>query len=60
MEEIKSSFQPFYEQTTLEGSSDINRVYDLRRKLDDFGVFNSEDIDKFYAIMKVSYLSVLL
>ena len=53
-ESIKESFQPFYEETTLVGSSDVNRVYDLRSKLNDFAIFNDEDIDKFYAIMKVN------
>ena len=33
---IKESFQPFYEETTLVGSSDVNRVYDLRSKLNEF------------------------
>ena len=49
---IKESFQPFYEETTLVGNSDVNRVYDLRSKLNEFAIFNDEDIDKFYAIMK--------
>lgn len=53
-ESIQESFQPFYEQTILEGSSDVNRVYDLRNKLDTFGLFNSNDVDKFYAILKVN------
>lgn len=53
-ESIQESFQPFYEQTTLEGSSDVNRVYDLRNKLDTFGLFDSNDVDKFYAILKVN------
>lgn len=53
-ESIKESFQPFYEETTLVGSSDVNRVYDLRSKLNEFAIFNDEDIDKFYAIMKVN------
>lgn len=51
---IKESFQPFYEETTLVGSSDVNRVYDLRSKLNEFAIFNDEYIDKFYAIMKVN------
>lgn len=51
---IKESFQPFYEETTLVGSSDVNRVYDLRSKLNEFAIFNDDDIDKFYAIMKVN------
>lgn len=53
-ESIKESFQPFYEETTLVGSSDVNRVYDLRSKLNEFAIFNDEDIDKFYSIMKVN------
>lgn len=53
-ESIKESFQPFYEETTLVGSSDVNRVYDLRSKLNEFAIFNDEDIDKFYVIMKVN------
>lgn len=51
---IKESFQPFYEETTLVGSSDVNRVYDLRSKLNEFALFNDEDIDKFYTIMKIN------
>lgn len=44
LESIKESFQPFYEETTLVGSSDVNRVYDLRSKLNEFAIFN-DDID---------------
>ena len=53
-ESIKESFQPFYEETTLVGSSDVNRVYDLRSKLSEFAIFNDEDVDKFYTILKVN------
>ena len=53
-ESIKESFQPFYEETTLVGSSDVNRVYDLRSKLTEFAIFNNEDVDKFYTIMKAN------
>ena len=53
-ESIQESFQPFYEETTLIGSSDINRVYDLRSKLNEFAIFNDEDIDNFYKILKAN------
>ncbi|MCR5786998.1 MAG: DEAD/DEAH box helicase family protein [Acholeplasmatales bacterium] len=53
-ESIQESFQPFYEETTLVGSSDINRVYDLRSKLNEFAIFNDEDIDNFYKILKAN------
>ena len=53
-ESIQESFQPFYEETRLEGSSDINRVYDLRTRLNEFALFNSEDVDKFYKILEAN------
>ena len=51
---IQESYQPFYEETTLSGNSDVNRVYDLRTKLDEFAIFSDTDVDKFYAIMKAN------
>ena len=51
-EEIKESFQPFYEETSLEGCTDINRVYDLREKLNKFALFNEKHVEKFVTIMR--------
>ena len=51
-ESIQEAFQPFYEETTLLGNTDYNRVYDLRTKLDSFAIFSDKDVDKFYDIMK--------
>lgn len=53
-ESIKEAFQPFYEETSLVGSSDINKVYDLRTKLSAFAIFSTEVVDKFYSIMKLN------
>lgn len=50
-EDIKESFQPYYEETLLEGTTDYNKVYDLRKKARDYKLYNDEDIDKFYDIM---------
>ena len=47
-EQIKDSFQPFYEATLLDGRSDINRVYDLRTKIKPFLLYNFEDVKKYY------------
>lgn len=52
-EDIKKSFQPFYESTELEGTTDYNLVYDLRTKLIQYAVFNSQDIDAFNKVMDV-------
>lgn len=50
-EEIRDSFQPFYESTLLEGSTDINKVYDLRNKIRGFLLYNWEDVAAFKKIM---------
>lgn len=49
-EDIKKSFQPFYEETYLEGSTDYNRVYDLRIKIHEFMLYNDQDVDTFAQI----------
>ena len=50
-EEIKKSFEPFYCETTLDGDMDVNRVYDLRAKLNGFGLFTPSEVDSFFDIM---------
>lgn len=51
-EEIKDSFQPFYECTMLDGETDLNKVYDLRNKIKDYLLYNMDDVDKFRALME--------
>ena len=50
-EEIKKSFQTFYETTLLEGRTDFNRVYDLRTKIKPFMLYNFEDVEAYYDFM---------
>lgn len=50
-EDIKNSFLPYYETTTMEGDSDINRVYDLRAKIAEFMLYNFEDVETFIGFM---------
>ena len=50
-EDIKSAFLPYYEATALEGSTDLNKVYDLRNKIRDFMLYNFEDVDVFNKFM---------
>ena len=49
--DIKESFLPYYETTTMEGDSDINRVYDLRSKIAEFMLYNFEDVETFINFM---------
>lgn len=51
-EEIKDSFEPFYSETILNRDMDLNRVYDLRAKVDEFSLFNATEVDKFIQIME--------
>lgn len=50
-EDIKNAFLPYYEATTLEGSTDLNKVYDLRNKIRDFMLYNFEDVEAFNTFM---------
>ena len=50
-EDIKDAFLPYYETTTLEGSTDLNRVYDFRNKIRDFMLYNFEDVEIFNKFM---------
>lgn len=50
-EDIRKAFLPYYETTTMEGDSDINRVYDLRSKIAEFMLYNFEDVKLFVSFM---------
>ena len=50
-EDIKDAFLPFYETTTMEGSTDLNKIYDLRSKIQNFMLYNYEDVDTFNKFM---------
>lgn len=46
-EDILASFQPYYEQTQIETTSDPNKLYDLKAKIDSFQVIRQPDVDAF-------------
>ncbi|NCC87772.1 MAG: type I restriction endonuclease subunit R [Clostridia bacterium] len=50
-EDIKKSFQPFFESTLLDGNTDLNKVYDLRNKIKDYMLYNFDDVAKFKQFM---------
>lgn len=51
VDDIKESFQPFYECTLLQGETDINFVYDLRNKISNYLLYNMSDVDNYRHIM---------
>ena len=46
-EEIKLSFQPYYELTTLTEPSDPNRLYDLKAKIEEKQIIWQTEVDNF-------------
>ena len=46
-EDILAAFQPYYEQTKIEETTDPNKLYDLKSKLDSFQVVQPADVDAF-------------
>lgn len=46
-EDIKKSFDPYYEETVLEEETNPNVVYDLKNTLDEYRVYQQNEIEKF-------------
>lgn len=46
-EDIKESFDPYYEETVLENETNPNVVYDLKNTLDDYQVYQQIEINRF-------------
>lgn len=49
-EDIKKSFEPFYEESVLLEETDPNTLYDMRDTLDGFRVYQTSEIEKFASI----------
>ena len=49
-EDILSSFQPYYEITTVKEETDVNHLYDLKVRLDGFQVYWESEIEAFAQI----------
>lgn len=46
-QEILDAFQPYYEQTTLSSTTDPNRLYDLKARLDGFQIIWPSEVEAF-------------
>ena len=49
-DDIKKSFQPFYEETLLSDAVDVNVVYEYDTELKKYHLWNTDDEDKVYQI----------
>lgn len=50
-EDIKEAFLPYYECTSMEGDTDINKAYDLRHKIAEQMLYNTDDVCTFNRLM---------
>ena len=50
-EQFQKAFQPYYQRTVLEGETDPNAVYELRRRLIDFDLYSQEEAHQFCLIL---------
>ena len=46
-DDIRESFQRFYQSTILEGETDPNRLYDIQREIYSFHLYTHEDVNRF-------------
>ncbi|MCK9312719.1 MAG: DEAD/DEAH box helicase family protein [Eubacteriales bacterium] len=53
-EDIRKSFEPYYEETVLEEETNPNVIYDLKNTLDEFRVYQQMEIDRFAEIFYAS------
>lgn len=49
-EEIRKSFQPYYETTVLTEATDPNKLYDIKRMLEEYRIFGTDDVKAFSAV----------
>ena len=50
-EDIRKSFEPYYEETVLEEETNPNVIYDLKNTLDEYRVYQDMEIKKFAEII---------
>lgn len=50
-EDIQKSFAPYFECTTLDEGIDPNRIYDIRKNIQDYNLYSKEDIDDFLKLL---------
>ena len=64
MDDIKSAFDPYYTATTLSEPTDVNVLHDLKDALDNFGVYEWDEVadfnDKFFTGVEAEQLHPII
>ena len=50
-------FLHYYEETMLEGSTNVNRVYGLRNKIRHFVLYDFDEVEEFNKFMAINMMS---
>jgi type I restriction enzyme, R subunit len=50
-EDIRKAFEPYYENTVLEGDIEPNELYSMQQELESHMILRDDEIDKFIAIL---------
>ncbi|MGG1659267.1 type I restriction endonuclease subunit R [Brevibacillus sp. NRS-1366] len=50
-EDIRKSFEPYYEEAVLEGDIEPNELYSIQQELDNYMILRNDEIDKFVEII---------
>lgn len=45
---IRKAFEPYYGETTLEGETDYQKLYELQENIYDFYIFDEEEVEEFF------------
>lgn len=53
-EDIRKSFEPYYEETVLEEETNPNVIYDIKNTLDEYRVYQQMEIERFSEIFYAS------
>ena len=48
VEDIKAAFEPYYTTTILSEETDINKLNDLQEELDDYQIYEAEQVESFF------------
>jgi type I restriction enzyme R subunit len=64
VDDIKTAFDPFYTSTTLSEPTDVNILHDLKDVLDNFGIYDWDEIttfnEKFFASAEAEELAPII
>lgn len=50
-EDIQKAFEPYFECTSLDEGIDPNKIYDIRKKIEDYSLYGEEEIENFLKIL---------